>query len=57
MTSVPEPPSRAEAEGVPDLDLSTGAQRATGQDESDLEVPHDTAMAGRNTASTNGLEL
>lgn len=45
MTRVPEPPSRAEAEGIPDLDLSTGAQRATGQDESDLEVPHDTAMA------------
>ncbi len=46
MTSrIPEPPSRAEAEGIPDPDELTPGQRATGQEEGVMEPPHDVAIA------------
>jgi hypothetical protein len=41
---VPEPPSRYEEEGIPDLTELTPEQLATGQDEGYLEPPHDTPL-------------
>lgn len=53
MTSrIPEPPSRAEAEGIPDPEELTAGQSATGQDEGVMEPPHDVALAVEDFGTT-----
>ena len=46
MTSrIPEPPSEAEAEGIPDPGFSDPTQIIAGDTEATMEPPHDTAIA------------
>ena len=46
MTSrIPEPPSDAEAEGIPEPGFSDPSQVVAGDTESIIEPPHDTAIA------------
>ena len=46
MTSrIPEPPSEAEAEGIPDPGFSDPTQIIAGDTEATIEPPHDTAIA------------
>ena len=42
---IPEPPSDAEAEGIPDPGFSDPGQLAAGDTEATIEPPHDTAIA------------
>jgi len=42
---IPEPPSEAEAEGIPDPGFSDPTQLAAGDSEAIVEPPHDTAIA------------
>ena len=42
---IPEKPSEAEAEGIPDPGFSDPTQLVTGDTESVIEPPHDTAIA------------
>jgi hypothetical protein len=42
---IPEKPSAHEAEGIPDPGFGPDGQDVTGQDESTIEPPHDTAIA------------
>jgi len=42
---IPEHPSDAEAEGIPDPGFSEPGQAATGDTEATMEPPHDTAVA------------
>ena len=42
---IPEPPSEAEAEGIPDPGFSQPGQLVAGDTEATIEPPHDTAIA------------
>ena len=42
---IPEPPSAAEAEGIPDPGFSDPSQIVAGDTEATMEPPHDTALA------------
>ena len=42
---IPEPPSEAEAEGIPDPGFSDPSQVVAGDTEAIMEPPHDTAIA------------
>ena len=42
---IPEKPSAFEAEGIPDPESAPAGHDVTGQDESVMEPPHDTALA------------
>ncbi len=42
---IPEPPSAAEAEGIPDPGFSDPTQIVAGDTEATMEPPHDTALA------------
>ena len=42
---IPEPPSEAEAEGIPDPGFSDPTQLVAGDTEATIEPPHDTAIA------------
>ena len=42
---IPEPPSEAEAEGIPDPGFSDPTQTLAGDTEATVEPPHDTALA------------
>ena len=42
---IPEPPSEAEAEGIPDPGFSDPTQIVAGDTEATIEPPHDTAIA------------
>jgi len=42
---IPEPPSEAEAEGIPDPGFSDPTRLAAGDSEAIVEPPHDTAIA------------
>jgi uncharacterized iron-regulated membrane protein len=42
---IPEPPSEAEAEGIPDPGFSDPSQLVAGDTEATIEPPHDTAIA------------
>ena len=53
MTSrLPDPPSREEAEGIPDQHELTSTQLATKQDEGLLEPPHDYPLAVEDFGTT-----
>ena len=45
MSRIPEPPSSAEAEGIPDPGFSDPTQVVAGDTEATIEPPHDTAIA------------
>ncbi len=55
MTSrIPEPPSDAEAEGIPVLGDNEPEQEVTGDPGEGMEPPHDTAMAVDDFGTTEG---
>lgn len=49
---IPEKPSEAEAEGIPDAGLSDPGQLASGDTEATMEPPHDTAFAVEDFGTT-----
>lgn len=53
MTSrIPEPPSAAEAEGIPDSGINTPEQVAAGDEANSMEPPHDTELAVQEYGTT-----
>ncbi len=57
MSSLPDPESRYEAEGIPDQGELTAEQAATGQDEGVLEPPHDYPLAVEDFGTTPQEQL
>lgn len=49
---IPQPPSRMEAEGIPDPGFTSDAQEVTGDAGYGMEPPHDTALAAEDFGTT-----